>query len=77
MRVGFSSKLQLSMMPGKLKHDQFLVDKLGSFVWTDIFSFFTLSLFTPHFEFSLLCTPKWCKLEFSSKLQLPKMPGKL
>ena len=30
-----------------------------------------------HFEVSLLCTPKGCGSDFSSKLQLPKMPGKL
>ena len=30
-----------------------------------------------HFEVSLLYTPKGFGVEFSSKLQLPKMPGKL
>ena len=29
-----------------------------------------------HLEVSLLCRPKLIGLEFSSKLQLPKMPGK-
>ena len=33
--------------------------------------------FSHHFEFSLLCTPQWCKSDFSSKLQLPKMLGQL
>ena len=47
--------------------------------WGQIFvSFVSLFLFfTRHFEFSLLCTPKWCGSDFSSKLQLTKMPGKL
>ena len=50
------------------------------FVVTYILTFFSLSLFhffACYFEFNLLCTPKWCGLDISSKLQLPKMPGKL
>ena len=42
-----------------------------------VFSSSLFLLFTRHFELSLLCTPKWCEFDFSSKLQLPKMPGKL
>ena len=42
-----------------------------------LFIFFNLFLFACHFEVSLLCTPKWWGLDFSCKLQLPKMPGKL
>ena len=41
--------------------------------WGQIF--FSLSLFhffNRHFEFSLLCTPKWCGSYFSSKLQVPR-----
>ena len=64
------------MMPGKFYYDQFMVDKLGPFVGTDLKKK-NLHFFTRHFKFSLLCTPKWCGSDFSSKLQLPKMPGKL
>ena len=39
--------------------------------------FFTFYFFACHFEVSLRCTPKWCGSDFSSKFQLPKMPGKL
>ena len=38
--------------------------------WGQIFLVFSLfHFFTRHFEFSLLCTPKWCGSNFSSKLQ--------
>ena len=33
--------------------------------------------FACQFKFRLLCTPNWWGSNFSSKLQLPKMPGKL
>ena len=52
-------------------------------LWGPIFLksyFFLLSLFhffTRHFEFSLVCTPKWCRSDFSSKLQLTKRSEKL
>ena len=91
VRVGFSSKLQLPKVPRKLQNYHFLVDKLGPFVVTDYFIFSSSSLFNffsrhifflfshlffaHHFEFSLLCTLKWCGSDFSSKLQVPKILG--
>ena len=44
-RTWFSSKLQLSKMPGKLQRDLFLVGKLGNFIVADFSTFFMFSLF--------------------------------
>ena len=75
--LDFSSKLQPSKMPGKLQHDQFLFGKLGNFIVTDFCTFSCFKFLACFFEVSLLCTPKGGGSDFSSKLQLFKMPGKL
>ena len=43
-----------------------MVDKLGPFVRTDFLKFFSslFHFFKRHFEFSLLCTPRWCGSDF-------------
>ena len=60
-----------------LENSNMIIFWLTSWVplWWQIF--FKLFHFFPcYFEFSPLCTPKWWGSDFSSKLQLPKMPGK-